>query len=257
MRKRIYNIIVCILCVVSVMFAALDFSKGLTPLQTWINNIIYGIFVLDYIIRLALADQKKKFFKENLFDLIAIIPFNSAFRIFRILKFSKVLRFAKFTKLFRIGSVSTRFLTKVRRFLNTNGFKYVLILSGSSILAGTFAMMYFEQMKFQDALWWSFVTATTVGYGDLSPATNAGRIVASLLMLVGIGLIGSLTSSITSFFLHSVEEKTFSSDKVEMVLTMYQSLTDEEKEAVKQELQESLKSLENQGKIEKGSCSSR
>lgn len=101
--------------------------------------------------------------------------------------------------------------------------------------------MYFEQMKFQDALWWSFVTATTVGYGDLSPATNAGRIVASLLMLVGIGLIGSLTSSITSFFLHPVEEKTFSSDKVEMVLTMYQSLTDEEKEAFKQELQEPTK----------------
>lgn len=241
MKKKIYNITVCILCVVSVMFAVLDFSKGLTPLQTWIDNIIYGIFVLDYIIRLAVADQKKKFFKENLFDLIAILPFNSAFRIFRILKFSKILRFAKFTKLFRIGSVSARFLTKVRRFLNTNGFKYVLILSGSSILAGTFAMMYFEQMKFQDALWWSFVTATTVGYGDLSPATNAGRIVASLLMLVGIGLIGSLTSSITSFFLHPVEEKAFSSDKVEMVLTMYQSLTDEEKEAVKQELQEPTK----------------
>lgn len=241
MKKKIYNITVCILCVVSVMFAVLDFSKGLTPLQTWIDNIIYGIFVLDYIIRLAVADQKKKFFKENLFDLIAILPFNSAFRIFRILKFSKILRFAKFTKLFRIGSVSARFLTKVRRFLNTNGFKYVLILSGSSILAGTFAMMYFEQMKFQDALWWSFVTATTVGYGDLSPATNAGRIVASLLMLVGIGLIGSLTSSITSFFLHPVEEKAFSSDKVEMVLTMYQSLTDEEKEAFKQELQEPTK----------------
>lgn len=241
MKKKIYNITVCILCVVSVMFAVLDFSKGLTPLQTWIDNIIYGIFVLDYIIRLAVADQKKKFFKENLFDLIAILPFNSAFRIFRILKFSKILRFAKFTKLFRIGSVSARFLTKVRRFLKTNGFKYVLILSGSSILAGTFAMMYFEQMKFQDALWWSFVTATTVGYGDLSPATNAGRIVASLLMLVGIGLIGSLTSSITSFFLHPVEEKAFSSDKVEMVLTMYQSLTDEEKEAVKQELQEPTK----------------
>ena len=113
------------------------------------------------------------------------------------------------------------------------------MLSGASILSATFGMMYFEHMKFTDALWWSFVTATTVGYGDLSPSTNAGRIIASLLMLVGIGLIGSLTSSITSFFLHSDEEpKKFSSDKVEMVLTMYESLSDEEKQAVKQELQE-------------------
>ena len=132
-------------------------------------------------------------------------------------------------------------MTKVRRFLNTNGFKYVLMLSGASVLAGTFGMMYFEEMTFQDALWWSFVTATTVGYGDLSPATNAGRIIASMLMLVGIGLIGSLTSSITSFFLHTEEPKKFSSDKVEMVLTMYESLSDDEKEAVKQELQEPTK----------------
>lgn len=239
MKKKIYNITICILCVVSVTFAIIDFTKGLTNVQQWIDNIIYGIFVIDYIVRFVFVDNKKKFFKENIFDLIAIIPFNSAFRIFRILKFSKLLRFAKFTKLFRIGSLSARMMTKVRRFLNTNGFKYVLMLSGASILSATFGMMYFEHMKFAAALWWSFVTATTVGYGDLSPSSNAGRIIASLLMLVGIGLIGSLTSSITSFFLHNNEEpKKFSSDKVEMVLTMYESLSDEEKQAVKQELQE-------------------
>lgn len=242
MKQKIYNITVCVLCVVSVTFAILDFTKGLNPVQVWIDNIIYGLFVIDYIVRFIIADKKKEFFKGNIFDLVAIIPFNSAFRIFRILKFSKLLRFAKFTKLFRIGSVSARMLTKIKKFLNTNGFKYVLMLSGASVLAGTLGMMHFEQMTFQDALWWSFVTATTVGYGDLSPSTNAGRIIASLLMLVGIGLIGSLTSSITSFFLHSDEEpKKFSSDKVEMVLTMYKSLSDEEKEAFKQELQEPTK----------------
>ena len=264
MKQKIYNITVCILCVVSVTFAILDFTKGLTPVQAWIDNIIYGLFVIDYIVRFVIAKKKKDFFKQNVLDLIAIIPFSSAFRVFRILKFTKLLRFTKFTKmgkLFRIGSVSARMLTKVKRFLNTNGFKYVLMLSGVSVLAGTFGMMYFEDMPFQDALWWSFVTATTVGYGDLSPATNAGRIIASLLMLVGIGLIGSLTSSITSFFLQADEEKTFSSDKVEMVLTMYHSLSEEEQKAFKQELQEPnqepLKTLENTGENENGSCSSR
>lgn len=238
MKQKIYNITVCILCVVSVTFAILDFTKGLNPAQVWIDNIIYALFVIDYIVRLLIADKKKEFFKENIFDLIAIIPFNSAFRIFRILKFGKFLRFAKLTKLFRIGSLSAKMMTKIRKFLNTNGFKYVLILSGVFILTGTFGMMYFEQMNFSDALWWSFVTATTVGYGDLSPSTNAGRIIASLLMLVGIGLIGSLTSSITSFFLNADEKpKSFSSDKVEMVLTMYESLSDEEKQAFINEIQ--------------------
>lgn len=235
MKQKIYNITVCILCVVSLMFAVLDFTKGLTPLQIWIERMIYAVFFIDYFVRLIVSKDKKEFFKMNLFDLIAIIPFNSAFRVFRIMKFTKLLKFGKITKLFRIGSVSARILTKSRQFINTNGFKYVLVLSCTAVLAATFGIMYFEGMSFSDALWWSFVTATTVGYGDLSPSTNAGRIIASLLMIVGIGLIGSLTSSITSYFLHA-NEPTFSSDKVEMVLTMYESLSNEEKEAVKMEV---------------------
>lgn len=242
MKHKIYNITVCILCVVSVTFAILDFTKGLTPVQTWIDNIIYGLFIIDYVARFVIADNKKAFFKQNILDLIAIVPFSSAFRVFRMLKFTRLLKFTKLTKLFRIGSVSARMLTKVRRFLNTNGFKYVLMLSVVSVLAGALGMMHFEHMSFQDALWWAFVTTTTVGYGDLSPTSNAGRIIASLLMLVGIGLIGSLTSSITSFFLNpDAGARKFSSDKVNMVLTMYQSLTEAEKEAVKEELKEPTK----------------
>lgn len=209
MKQKIYNITVFILCVVSVTFAILDFSKGLTPVQARIDNTVYWLFVVDYIVRFAIAKKKKAFFKENVLDLIAIIPVNSAFRVFRMLKLSKLLRFSKFTKLaklFRIGSVSARMMVKVKRFLNTNGFIYVLMLSGTFVIAGTLGMMYFEQMSFSDALWWSFVTASTVGYGDLSPGTTAGRVIACVLMIVGIGMIGSLTSTITSFFLHRAED---------------------------------------------------
>lgn len=239
MNNKIYNIIICVLCVVSVAFAIIDFTKGLSTVLQWIDTVIYGIFVIDYIVRFIISDSKKKFLKENVLDLIAIIPLNSAFRVFRILKFGKLLKFARFTKMFRISSFSARMITKARKFLNTNGLKYVLMLSGASILTASVGMMYFENMKFADSIWWAFVTATTVGYGDLSPSTNAGRIIASLLMLIGIGLIGSLTSTITSFFLQKdVEPKKISSEKVEMVLTMYNSLSNEEKEAFTNELKE-------------------
>ncbi len=59
--------------------------------------------------------------------------------------------------------------------------------------------MYYEKMTFPDALWWSYVTATTVGYGDLSPVSTGGRIIASLLMLTGIGFLSLLTGTIASF----------------------------------------------------------
>jgi len=52
-----------------------------------------------------------------------------------------------------------------------------------------------------DAFWWAIVTTTTVGYGDVSPVTTEGRIIAVALMFVGIGFIGVFTATITSFFL--------------------------------------------------------
>lgn len=234
-KEKIYNIIVFILCIVSVGFAIKDFMSAITPTEAIIDQVIYGLFVIDYIVRLIIAEDKKLFFKESVFDLLAIMPFNSAFRAFRMFRLIRTMRFAKmlrFTKFFRVGSVSGRLLVKARRFFDTNGFKYVLMLSGCAILLATVGIMHFEHMSFTDALWWSFVTATTVGYGDLSPGSGAGRIIAAALMLVGIGLIGSLTSTITSFFLYSDKEE-ISTDKIEMVMTLYETLSENEKKELK------------------------
>lgn len=230
MREKLYNIVICILSLASVALAIVDFTSGLTHILKVIDIVIYIIFVADYLLRFAFANNKKLFVKSNVLDLVAIIPFNSAFRIFRFLKASKLLRL---TKLLRVGSVSARGASKIKIFLNTNGFKYVLYLSAGAVTVSTFLIMYFENMSFPDALWWSFVTATTVGYGDLSPVTTVGRITASLLMLVGIGLIGSLTSSITSFFLNK-ETMTCNSEKVDMVMALYNKLNNEEQEVFKQ-----------------------
>ena len=233
MKQKIYDISICILALISVIFAIMDITSGLSNILKIIDNIIYAIFIMDYVIRFIIAKSKKDFFKLNILDLIAIIPFNSAFRAFRMLKFTRLL---KMTKLFRLASVSARLLEKVKRFLNTNGLKYVLCLVIVSVVISALAMTKVEHMSFNDALWWAFVTATTVGYGDLSPTTGLGRIIASILMLVGIGLIGSLTSSITSFFLDSKKDKECNNDKVDIALSVYEKLTDKEKELFKEHI---------------------
>lgn len=228
-----YSALICLLALISVVLAFMDFSGTLSPVLVQTDLLIYLFFVFDYSLRFAAADEKMNFFRSNLFDLAAILPFSSALRVFRTFKAVKIFRLAK---VFRIGSVSGRLLQKSKQFLNTNGFKYVLLLSLTSIVLAYLAMTILEKMDFPDALWWSFVTATTVGYGDLSPATGASRIVASLLMLVGIGLIGSLTSSITSYFMTRPAADSCSSDKVMMVLRLYDELNDEERKQFKERI---------------------
>ena len=79
-----YEISMSILAVIAVTFAFIDISKGLYGWEIIADNVILIVFILDYVIRLYLAKEKKKFVQNNVMDLIAIIPFNSAFRIFRI-----------------------------------------------------------------------------------------------------------------------------------------------------------------------------
>ena len=83
---------------------------------------------------------------------------------------------------------------------------------------GSALIVNFEKMNFADALWWSFVTATTVGYGDLSPTTTGGRVVASFLMLAGIGFISILTGTIASFFMAEEKRKTAKEEIVNVAI---------------------------------------
>ncbi|ANU26757.1 potassium channel family protein [Planococcus versutus] len=154
---------------------------------------IWFVFVLDYTIRLIKSENKWTYVKQHPFELIAIIPFDSIFRAARIVRLFRVIR------LIGIGS---RYLTPVYKLLRTNGLDKVLIIAMVLLFIIPIPIVLLEPSinTFGDALWWAVVTTTTVGYGDISPETPIGRVLAVVLMLVGIGIIGTLTSAITSFF---------------------------------------------------------
>ncbi|MCD4653931.1 potassium channel family protein [bacterium] len=75
-----------------------------------------------------------------------------------------------------------------------------------------------------DALWWSFVTITTVGYGDFYPITFVGRIIAGILMTAGIGLFGTFTAYVASFFLQ--QEKNEEKKREETILSELKVIKD-------------------------------
>jgi len=83
----------------------------------------------------------------------------------------------------------------------------VLLAAVGLLFLGAWLVLLFENNahgsnihSYKDALWWAVVTVTTVGYGDRFPVSDGGRLVAVVLMMVGIGLIGTLTATVASFF---------------------------------------------------------
>ena len=95
---------------------------------------------------------------------------------------------------------------------------YVLIVISAMIYS------YAENVPYIDAFWWALVTTTTVGYGDISPATPLGRVAAIILMILGIGFIGMLTSTITEYFNKSNNEDEESNDKIEILINKIDQL---------------------------------
>lgn len=211
-QHLLYDIIISALAFTAVILVIIDLSDELNAWQIRLDQFILMIFTLDYLVRFIVARNRRKFIRNNICDLIAIIPLNTVFRSFKILC-TPVLSLLKLPRLF---AFLYRPLKKARVFLNTNGFKYVVFITALLIILGGILIHFAENMSFSDGIWWAFVTATTVGYGDISPHTFYGRIIAMILMLMGIGLIGTVTSTITSYFLKP-QRRDVQSEALEMV----------------------------------------
>ena len=172
MRKlRIaYHVVIILLAVVSVTMAVADLLDAPIAKQPFfdpLDTAILIFFAVDYITRFAFARDKLYFCKHNIFDLIAIIPFNSIFAMFRglrILRLARLSKLAKLTKLAHLIGVGGRFRRRANAFLRMNGLIYVVFLNVVSVILGAFAIYALEKgvtvKTFPDAIWWAFVTAT-------------------------------------------------------------------------------------------------
>lgn len=223
MKKSVilFEAIMFVLVLISLFFAFSDNENFVK-----FDRAIWVVFVLDYVIRLLRSENKWTYFKKHPFELIAIIPFDSIFRAARIVRLFRVLR------LIGIGS---RYMTPVYKLLKTNGLDKVLIVAMILLFIIPIPIVILEPSieTFSDALWWAVVTTTTVGYGDISPETPVGRILAVILMLIGIGIIGTLTSAITNFF-NKEESKNPEKQLLEILKTIEEadSLSSEDVEMI-------------------------
>jgi len=221
---NIYEISLGILAIFSVVLLIIQ-ERTTLPLHEEkllddIDFIIWCIFVADYFLHLFLTKEKKDYVKEHVIELTAILPFNALFkgvraiRLFQLFRVPSSFLFLRIVKLLAYFGRTHRYLS---RFLRRNNFQYVLFITISMVLFGAIAIRYFENINFHDALWWSFVT-TTIGYGDMVPTTTGGRVIATILMLVGIGFISILTGTIASFFIAPDKEQESNNDFINVTI---------------------------------------
>lgn len=238
----VYDITIGFLSVVAVFVVIMQFNGNLNPGQVrilnYFDNTVYIMFLLDGIAKCFLAKDFKKFIKSNKIDYLALIPF----------QFFISGDLGSIFKLFRVVTYFLRIIDNMKVFLFTTGFFQIVVGTGVVTFFGSIALYFFERggeaiSSYGDALWLSLVTLTTVGYGDISPQTSAGRLIAIVLMLTGIGFLSMLTSTISSYlisikdhreFLYKKEEdKVFieitnlSEDKKDKLMSYYKFLKEE------------------------------
>ena len=113
-----YQAGMCLLALVAVTLTAIDLTTEAAEWEVTADRVIYWIFVLDYVVRFSISRSKWLFIKEHPWDLLAIIPFDALFRLFRFASLGEILRLARYLDLY---SSAMRFTTRIRRFFHTNG----------------------------------------------------------------------------------------------------------------------------------------
>lgn len=189
------------------------------------------MFIVDYLWRFFTSKEKFRFIIDNIFDLLAILPSNAIFTVFRLAKLTKLV---KLTRLLRIIGLSEKLERKASRLLRTNGLLYILYVNVFIVFVGSSIFSVVEEKAFSDSLWWTIVTVTTVGYGDIVPSSIFGKWLAIILMLVGIGTIGMLTSALTNFFVKENSNEESKLDELQNELVMQRRLVEKQAERIEE-----------------------
>ena len=235
-----YDTTIILLALISVILVLLGFAEMVdldNPPYNIIDLLLWGVFVVDYGWRFFLSKEKWRFIIENIFDLLAILPLNAIFTVFRlgrIFRLARLTKLLKLTRLLRIVGLTGKLEKKVSKLLRTNGLLYILYLNFFIVLLGSSILSVVEEKSFSDSLWWSIVTVTTVGYGDIIPTSIFGKWLAVLLMLVDIGTIGMLTSALTNFFVKDNSDEQIKLDKLQDELSSQRMLLERQSEKIEE-----------------------
>lgn len=194
--------ILSILSIVNLLLLYLVQEQSLDTVLTVMNSIFSIIFVADFLFRIVTVPSAGAYFFKHFgwADLLASLPL-AQFKILRVFRLIRVYRLLRDVGIRQVGLA----LSKDR----AGSSLYILLLMGIFVLEfGSLSILRVEQgapganiTTASGAIWYTIVTISTVGYGDQYPITNAGRIIGSGIIVVGVGIFGTFTGYLANFFL--------------------------------------------------------
>jgi voltage-gated potassium channel len=213
-----FNIIILVLTIY-VLGALLVETFCVLPTETaklldFIDKAICLIFFIDFSVRFFKAENKLKFMRWGWIDLVSSIPVVNYFRAGRLLRLIRLLR------IIRAFRSSKQLVNHVFKNKAKGAFTSVSIFAVLLIIFSAIAILQVENTKegniksAEDAIWWAYVTITTVGYGDKFPVTTEGRLIAVVLMTAGVGLFGTFTAYASSWFVEDNGKKIESKEEI-------------------------------------------
>ena len=167
--------------------------------------IVWLVFVVEYAVGFAVSQNRRRYVSSAWLGLVVVIvSFPLLPSLFAL---ARLARIARLFRLVRLVAFGARAIPALKASLGRRGLLYVLglfvlliVMSGALISVAEPETVHGNMW---DGMWWAIVTATTVGYGDISPATLPGRAIAVALMLFGIGLTATLAASVAAFFVRT------------------------------------------------------
>lgn len=240
--EKFFEVPVMISVLMLIPVLIIEYSEqSLDSVALFLNWGIWIVFLLEYIILLYFAENKLEYIKTHKIELIIvlfsfpIVP--EGLQSTGFLRFARLPRLLNALRFFRLAALLGKFGSTVKSIFNSKGLRFIVYATIGIVLFFGFLFYISEPNvnSYSDGLWWALVTITTVGYGDITPLTNLGRIIASSLMIMGIGFIATITAAVSSYFISSFSDKEVTMnelgdklDRLERELTeLKKELTDE------------------------------
>ena len=214
-----YNIFILVLTILSLaimVLLVLPLPDNVEQVLWVYDNVICLVFLVDFGYNMSLAHPRREYFihQRGWLDLLGSIPSFGIFKLTALLRLARLSRLARIARLLQ-GNKKTELIEDVIQ--NRGQYAaFITLLAGMLVLVvASVLVLEFETVMTPppgkepnittggDALWWAFVTITTVGYGDYYPVTQLGRIVGIFVMFSGVGIIGALASILASLLVPS------------------------------------------------------